>query len=182
MKDKNRVCPASEAKTLEGRVRKLVQDPKKILKKYVKKGMLVLDYGCGPGYFTVSMVEMGARVIAADLQKDMLDLLKNKIKKTPFEKSIKLHKCEKDKMGVKSKVDFILAFYVIHEVPNKKGIFIEMKKILKENGKILLVEPMFHVSKKDFLKTLKIAEALGFRVVEKPRIFFSRGVILENAS
>jgi len=52
MNDKEKhVCPVESAKGLDNFFRKLVQNPKKILKDYVKKGMTVLDVGCGPGFF-----------------------------------------------------------------------------------------------------------------------------------
>ena len=55
--------------------------------------MLVLDIGCGPGLFSFEMAQMGAHVIAADLQQEMLDKLKNKIKGLEIEKNIKIVKC-----------------------------------------------------------------------------------------
>jgi ubiquinone/menaquinone biosynthesis C-methylase UbiE len=77
----------------------LVQDPKKILKDYVKEGMTVLDVGCGPGFFSVEIADMvgaSGKVIAVDLQQGMLDKIKNKIERTGIENIIELHKCEED--------------------------------------------------------------------------------------
>jgi len=52
---KERLCPVKHAGTLDNKIRKMLQDPKKILGPYIKKGISVLDLGCGPGFFTVAM-------------------------------------------------------------------------------------------------------------------------------
>jgi ubiquinone/menaquinone biosynthesis C-methylase UbiE len=82
---KNHVCPVAIARFLDNRVRRWVQDPRKILSPYIKEGMTVLDIGCGPGFFTVDIARLvgkSGRVIAADLQEGMLRRLKEKIRKT----------------------------------------------------------------------------------------------------
>ncbi|KAB3547857.1 MAG: SAM-dependent methyltransferase, partial [ANME-2 cluster archaeon] len=47
------VCPVESAGGLDNRVRRLLQNPQKILGNYVKEGMTALDLGCGPGFFSV---------------------------------------------------------------------------------------------------------------------------------
>jgi ubiquinone/menaquinone biosynthesis C-methylase UbiE len=67
----NRVCPVKRAGSLDNRIRRWIQNPKKILKPYIEEGMTVLDIGCGPGFFSIDMAQMvgkTGRVIAADLQ------------------------------------------------------------------------------------------------------------------
>jgi len=180
MGSKSRVCPVEKAGMLQGKVRKLVHNPKKILSRYVKPGMNVLDFGCGPGMFSIEMADMGARVIAADLQQEMLDKLKENIGGTRFEENIVIRKCDENNINVGELVDFVLAFYVVHEVPDKKNLFSQFKKIMKEGSVLYIVEPSFHVSKNDFEETLAIAEEEGFKIVEKPRVFFSRTAVLKK--
>ena len=185
MFDKNkRVCPVERADGLDNKVRRLLQNPRKILGDYVKEGMTALDLGCGPGFFSVEMARMvgeSGRVVSTDLQEGMLQKLKDKIQGTEIEKRIKLHKCEDDKIGVSENVDFVLAFYMVHEVPDQNKFFEEIKSILKPNGKALIVEPkLFHVSKGEFKETITKAKEIGLEPVEKPRIFLSRAMILEK--
>jgi ubiquinone/menaquinone biosynthesis C-methylase UbiE len=184
MVDKNkRVCPVERAGGLDNKVRGLLQNPRKIFGNYVKEGMTALDLGCGPGFFSVEMARMvgeSGRVVSTDLQEGMLQKLKNKIQGTEIEKRIKLHKCEEDKIGVSENVDFVLAFYMVHEVPDQKKFFEEIKSILRPNGKALIVEPkLFHVSKGAFKETITKAKEIGLEPVERPRIFLSRAMILE---
>lgn len=178
-----RVCPVEGAGGLDNRMRRWFQDPHKILKRYLHKGMTVLDLGCGPGFFSIAAAEMvgvTGKVIAVDLQEGMLSKVRNKIKGTKVEKRIILHKCEESKLGVSSKVDFLLAFYMVHEVPNQEILFKEIHSILKPEGKALIVEPKFHVSNKVFEETKELVTKLGFEIIEQPKIFMSRAVVIKN--
>lgn len=88
--------------------------------------MTVLDVGCGPGFFSIAMAQMvgkSGRVIASDLQEGMLQKVKAKINGTELEERIVLHKCEENKIGLSESVDFVLLFYMVHEVPNKVVFF-----------------------------------------------------------
>ncbi|MDA3917531.1 MAG: class I SAM-dependent methyltransferase, partial [Deltaproteobacteria bacterium] len=136
---KNRVCPVEKAGSLDNRIRRWFQNPQKILRPYIKEGMTVLDIGCGPGFFSIDIARMvgkTGRVIASDLQEGMLQKVRDKIKGTEFEAIIKLHKCEENKIGVSDHVDFVLLFYMVHEVPDKGRFFDEIGAILKPNGQV----------------------------------------------
>ena len=179
----NRVCPVEIAGGLDNRIRRWIQNPQKILDPYIKEGMIVLDIGCGPGFFSIDMAQMvgkSGRVIAADLQEGMLQKLRDKIHGTELEEWVTLHKCEEKKIGVSEDVDFVLLFYMIHEVPNVEGFFSEIETILKPNGQVFMVEPPFHVSKKAFENTIKKANDAGLAVVERPKLFLNKAVILKK--
>jgi ubiquinone/menaquinone biosynthesis C-methylase UbiE len=180
---KNRVCPVERAGSLDNRIRRWLQNPQKILGAYIEEGMTVLDVGCGPGFFSIDMAQMvgeSGRVIAADLQEGMLEKLRDKIKGTELEGRITLHKCEEDKTGVCENVDFVLLFYVVHEVPNKEDFFNEIVNILKPNGQIFIIEPPFHVSKVAFEETVRKAQEAGLTEVERPKVFISMTAILKK--
>lgn len=178
------VCPVERAGALDNKFRRWLQDPQKILAPYVKEEMKVLDIGCGPGFFSVEMAKMvgeTGKVYSADLQEGMLQKIREKVKGTELEKRITLIKSEGDKLTLPEKVDFILAFYMVHEVPDKRGLFKALKNVLKERGEFLLVEPkLFHVSKKEFNITLHIAEEAGFKVNPGPKMSFSHSAVLTH--
>ena len=177
------VCPVERADNLDNRIRRWIQNPQKILGPYIAEGMTVLDIGCGPGFFSIDMAQMvgeSGRVIAADLQEGMLAKLRDKIKGTELEGRITLHKCQENELGVCENVDFILLFYMVHEVPNIDEFFNEIVTILKPNGKILIVEPPFHVSKRAFEKTIRKARNAGLTEVERPKVFLSKTAILKK--
>jgi ubiquinone/menaquinone biosynthesis C-methylase UbiE len=181
MKDKNRVCPVEKADSLDTRWRRFFQNPRKILDPFIKEGMTVMDFGCGPGYFTIDMATMvgnAGHVIAADLQEGMLDKLRNKIQGKEIEKRITLQKCEENKIGLKEKVDFVLAFYVVHEIPDQETFFRELGSILQPGAEVLIVEPPFHVSRSGFSEMIGKAEKSGLNLKEGPKGIFSKTVIL----
>lgn len=178
-----RVCPVERAGSLDNRIRRWLQNPRKILGPYVREGMTVLDVGCGPGFFSVEMARLvgkSGRVIAADLQEGMLEKLRSKIHGTELEQRITLHKCPQGRIGVSDKVDFVLAFYMLHEIPNQQEFLSEIRSILKLDRLFLIVEPPFHVSKKAFEKTIGKARDAGLTPVERPRVFLSKAVILKR--
>ncbi len=126
MKDKNRVCPIEKAGSLDTKWRRIFQNPQRILSPFIKEGMTVMDFGCGPGYFTIDMAQLigkTGRVIAVDLQEGMLEKLKQKIHDTDLEEIIRLHKCEENKIGFTEKIEFVLAFYVFMKFPIRKHSF-----------------------------------------------------------
>jgi len=176
-----RICPVERAGGLDNSFRKLLQNPQKILKTYIREGMTVLDLGCGPGFFSVEIAKMmndSGKVIAADLQEGMLEKVNIKIKGTELEQRISIHKCQEDKIGVTEKVDFVLIFYMIHEVPDQDTLLRELKSILKPDGKIFIIEPNFHVSKKSFEEMINKIKDIGFEIADRPKVFFSRAVLL----
>jgi ubiquinone/menaquinone biosynthesis C-methylase UbiE len=179
------VCPAEFAGSLDNSVRKLVHKPYRILKTYISKGMTVLDLGCGPGFFTIDLAKLvgeTGRIIAADLQQGMLDKVAAKISGTDLEQRIELHKCQEDSIGISSKVDFILAFWMVHEVPDQQRLFEEMKSVLKPGGRIWIIEPKIHVTGRSFQKMIELLIPAGLEILEKPRIWLSRSVLLSARS
>lgn len=180
---KNRVCPVEIADSLDNKFRRLIQNPRKMLKPYIEAGMTILDLGCGPGFFSIDMAKMtgsSGHVIAADLQDGMLRKVEAKIKGTQLEERITLHKCEADKIGVTEEVDFVLLIYMVHEVPDIDELFSEIAAILKPQGQVLLVEPPFHVSKTEFEDTLNKARDAGLKAVKRPKMFLNKAAVLKK--
>ena len=180
-KDKNRVCPVSKAKSLDTFIRRLLQNPKKIFQSYIKAGMTILDYGCGPGYFTRELAKLAGKngkVYAVDLQEEMLNIAKSKISDIELSPRIIFQKCGDNSTDIKTKVDFINAFYVIHEVKDHEKIFKEFYSILNEDGILFMSEPKFHVNKQEFRVITNKAINTGFEEKTNPKIWMSRTSVL----
>ncbi len=152
-----------------------------MLKDLVKPGDIALDVGCGMGYFSLPMAELvgsQGRVIAADLQEQMLAGLRRRAQHSSFGERIRPLLCNPDRIGLTEPLDFALAFWMVHEVRNQEALLKEIHLALKEKGKFLLVEPRIHVSGRDFKRTVELAERLGFKVIARPNVRFSRAVVL----
>ena len=125
------------------------------------------------------LVGSSGRVIAADLQEGMLRLVQKKIEGTELEGRFTLHQCEADRIGLDEEVDFVLAFYMVHEMPDHAAFFQEIATLLKPDGRLLVVEPPLHVSKSAFRQTIEEAEAAGLIVVGRPKVFFGKTALFE---
>ncbi|MFZ5980352.1 MAG: class I SAM-dependent methyltransferase [Candidatus Zixiibacteriota bacterium] len=180
-KNRDRICPVEKAGSLDTRLRRLVQNPRRLLKPYLTEGMTVLDFGCGPGFFSIEIAKMvgrSGRVIAADLQDGMLRIIRDKIIGTELESRIVLHRCEANKIGLAETVDFALLFYVVHEIPDKDRFFEEITSLLNPGGRVLIVEPPFHIDKRKFEITLDTARAAGLAVTARPHLYFNKCALL----
>ena len=177
-----RVCPVELSGSLDNKWRRRLQNPQKILSPFLSPGLKVLDIGCGPGFFSIEIAKMigdKGKLYSVDLQEGMLNLIKKKIAGTELESRIHLIKSDADGFSLPEKVDFILAFYMVHEVPDKENLFKLFKSFLNANGKLLFIEPkLFHVSKKEFELSLQLAKNAGFNISKAPKLAFSHTAVL----
>ena len=177
------VCSHTHSFFLDNIFRRLLQNPEKIVGEYLKEGDLAIDLGCGPGYFSIDMAKMvggSGKVFAVDLQKEMLEKARKKAKVLSLEVRMVFHNCPQDRIGLSEdiKADFILAFYMVHETPDPEKFLSEVKTLLKKQGKFLLVEPAFHVSKKQFQEIARTAEKIGFKPLGSPAKKGGRSLLL----
>ena len=147
------LCPWWLAYFFDNRIRKLFHNPDKMLKSYISKKVVLLDIGCGMGYFSIGMAKLTGnkgKVIAVDIQQKMLEVMKKRALKEGVSDRIAPHLGSENELELKAKVDFALSFWMVHEVPNKKEFPNQVCKRLKGKGKYLIVEPKFHTSEKYF--------------------------------
>jgi len=174
------VCPWWLCYTFDNPLRKIFHDPIKILSIYVHKGDSVMDIGPGMGYFTIPLADLvgnTGRVTAIDIQPKMLSALMKRAQKHGVSAIIKTHLAKPDSIGFNEKADFILAFWMAHEVPDQQRFVSEIHGLMKPAGLFLLVEPRFHVSGKNFARTIETATKQGFVVKEYPEIRMSQSAL-----
>ena len=180
------VCPAEYAGWLSTPLRRLVTDPRRILRGLVHPGDTVVDLGCGPGFFTLPLAEMAGetgRVVAVDLQSAMLERLSTRAVRQGLLGRIDLHECRADTLDLAAEADFVLAFWMVHEVPDSARFLAEVRGLLKQKARFLIVEPRGHVDAAAFARTTERAVETGLRPLSSPpRVAFSRTALLEVAS
>ncbi|KUG20441.1 MAG: class I SAM-dependent methyltransferase [Methanomicrobiaceae archaeon] len=180
------VCPATHARFLDHPLRRLFHPPKRILDRYICRGDAVLDIGPGSGFFTRPMARMvgdEGYVVAADLQDEMLAMLKQRAESEGLLSRIRIHRTSADTLGLTGygPFDFILAFYVIHELPDAGRCFCEIAPLLRPGGRMLIAEPKSRISAGDFERVVATAAAAGLVPVEMPAVFLSRAALMEKA-
>jgi ubiquinone/menaquinone biosynthesis C-methylase UbiE len=179
--DEGDVCSWRFAGLLDNPFRRLLQNPDKILGGLVKPGQTAVDLGCGPGFFSMALARLAGEsghVISVDLQPQMLDMARRRAAQLGLVSRMQFHQCPPDRIGIDQPVDFALAFWMVHEVPDTEAFLREIRSFLKPDARFLLAEPKFHVTTADFQKTVDLACAVGMRPCAEPSIRISRAVLL----
>src|SRR5512146_115103 len=105
-------CPWWFAYTFDNRLRRLLHDPAEILGGLAHAGDTVVDVGCGLGYFTIALADLvgpHGRVIAVDLQSEMLKRARRRAARRGLLERIDFHQCTPERIGLSMRVDFVLA-------------------------------------------------------------------------
>lgn len=117
--------------------------PKKVVGFLALKieGKVVLDFGCGTGKFIPEFAPLAKTYWAVDISENQLAIARKKAK--DFD-NVKFLKNDEDTISLESNsVDIIFASWVICSINNlelRERTITELKRILKENGSIYLVE------------------------------------------
>jgi ubiquinone/menaquinone biosynthesis C-methylase UbiE len=181
-----RVCPWWLGYLLVTPLRRFLHDPEKLLGDYVGEGMTVVEPGPGMGFFTAELarrVGPSGRVVAVDIQPKMLDALRRRLAKRGLLHRVDVRLAQPDSLGLSDlngRVDFVLAFAVVHELPSSASFFAEAFHIMKPGASLLLVEPKGHVSPTDFQVELTEAAHAGFNQTEGPAIWRSHTALLKT--
>jgi len=181
-----RVCPVWIGYLLLSPLRRLRQNPERILRKYLQPGMTALDFGSAMGYFSIPMARLvspGGRVVCLDIQEKMLKVLRKRAARAGVEGTVETHLIPDSGdflAGNHYGFDFALLFAVAHEVPDQESLFKELHRAIKPRGKLLFAEPAGHVSGEDFNRSVELAESAGFGKAEPVDIRSSRSVLLRR--
>lgn len=182
-KEEHHVCPYSRVQHLDNWLRPLIHNPKKLFGSYLKPGMTALDIGCGGGFATVAMAKMvgsTGHVIAADVQEKMLDYVKKRAQAEALDSRIRFVKCQSDGIGLEDDIDFAVALFMLHEVPDQKAFFEEICAHLKPGGRLFIAEPLFHVARNTFEQEVRLGTSFGLIIESRPRVLGGRAVVFRK--
>jgi 2-polyprenyl-3-methyl-5-hydroxy-6-metoxy-1,4-benzoquinol methylase len=181
-----RVCPWWVGYLLASPVRRLFEKPEEVLGPHVERGVTAMDVGCAMGYFSLPMAELvgpGGRVFCVDLQERMIRSLRRRASRAGLSDRIETRVCSASDLGIQDlagKVDFALAYAVVHEVPDAAGLLVQIHEALVPGGRLLIAEPRGHVSEAAFEGTVAAAEKANLAVIDRPAIKRSRTVLMEK--
>ena len=180
------VCPWYLGYVLASPLRRLYQNPEKILSPYLKQGMKVLEAGPGMGFFSLPIARFigeTGRIFCVDLQEKMLQSLRRRAVRANILGRMEMRLCSKSSLQIDDlagSIDFALAFAVVHEVPDQNHLLKEIIHSLKKDGLLLISEPKEHVTKEEIEKTFVFAQSNGMKKVGSPNIRGSHSAVLRK--
>ena len=108
------------------------------LKKYINKNSKVLEVGCGTGVFTEVIKKLSNNIIATDISKNMLLEAK---KRNP---DVEFKEADIENLPFKDQeFDLVIAINSFSYVPKKNKGIKEIQRVLKKNGKFLIIDMNF---------------------------------------
>ncbi len=179
----NRVCPWWLAYSFDNPFRRFLHDPEALLGPFVREGMTVADIGCGLGYFSIAMARMvgeRGRIIAVDVQQEMLSRMLKRAEGAGVASRIRAVRTTGNDIGITEPVDFVLAFWMVHEVPDIPRFFSQVASALKETGRLFIAEPRMHVSEREFREEIEQARSAGLQVSASAHVRISRAALLSK--
>lgn len=131
----------------QSKVSSAFMDPQKIVKSLgVDRDQVVADFGAGAGYFAIPLSKLvlpKGKVYAIDILPSVLEILE---KKADVENITNIEfiraDLEKDHSTdiPDSSIDLALAVNTFFQISNKANLFREAKRILKANGKLVVID------------------------------------------
>lgn len=144
----------------------------------IKPGMTICDMGCGNGFYSLKLAEMvgeEGKILAVDIQQEMLRLLQARAEEQGSDNVVTIRGEVDDPKLPEGEVDLILCVDVYHEFSHPEEMLAAMRKALKPEGRIALLEfrmedpnvpiKLLHkMSKKQILKEFR---ANGFQLTSQ---------------
>ena len=109
----------------------------------VGPGMTVVDLGCGPGFFTIpahQIVGPSGHVIAADIQPEMLDHLRERLHTAEIHDVDVVQTTEGHVPVADHVADLVFAAFVLHEANDPSGFLAECARMAKPHGAVAIIE------------------------------------------
>ena len=136
---------------------------------------VVLDLGCGPGYYSLPFAEnINGTVIAMDIREKMLQITKSRAEKKNLN-NIRYLKGDCSRIDLSdNSVDLICINLVLGEIVNLDESINEIARILKPLGRISIMESIFddHYMNVQEVKELLKKKGFSFELVEKKKTYY----------
>lgn len=135
-----RVSYSSLSFVLNNLFRRWLHPPSRILNSLgMRASDTVLDFGCGTGFFTIPFAKKARRVISIDVQTAALE----KAEKYAAKSKVKVEFFQNDGKSIPlpdSVADLIFLRRVYHELDDKQAVLKELARLLKPNGRLVIIE------------------------------------------
>jgi SAM-dependent methyltransferase len=132
--------PERLAFTLNNRVRRSLEPPDRLISNLgLRANDVVVDFGCGSGFYTIPMAKIVARTIAMDISPRMLARTDSNARKNGVTVELLTTDGTEIKLEDES-VDLIFLNHVFHEVVDRQKVLSEFLRILIRSGRLTVVE------------------------------------------
>ncbi len=169
-------CPFWVQYLLVSPLRRLVESPARLLGPHVEAGMTVIEPGCGFGYFTLPLARMvgdSGRVISLDVEPRVVDRMLKRARKAGLEARIDGRVCKPADLGLAELVgqaDLAVMMHMLHEIEAQQEVLHQVHGLLKPGGRLLVIEPRGHVSRRRFDAEVGRCHAAGFVALPAPHL------------
>jgi ubiquinone/menaquinone biosynthesis C-methylase UbiE len=144
----------------------------------IQPGQVVCDLGCGNGFYTIELARLvgpRGKVVAVDIQSEMLGLLKQRAAEEKFDNIEPVLGTPVDPQLAAGSLDLVLMVDVYHELSHPEAMLRAIRASLRPNGRVALAEfrgeddrvpikPLHKMTKAQINKELT---PNGFRLVEE---------------
>lgn len=158
--------------------RKMMPPEETLLKFNIDDSGTLLDIGCGIGYFTIPAAKIlkNNKVIGIDIMPEIIGIAKEKAKGLG---NLHFRTSEEYNFPVENNViKYVFISNVLHEVEDKSRYFKEIKRVLKEEGYLLIIDwekremkmgpPIHERISRD--KMVELCNEAGFSFIENVEI------------
>lgn len=123
-----------------------------LVKLGINEGQVFADIGCGTGFFTIpaaKLVGTTGKVYALDIAPEMLEAIGQRLKDCGDEEmeqmllseNVILKLSEENRLPLENgSLDVVFLALVLHELEDYRNFFREVKRVLKEDGRAVMVE------------------------------------------
>ena len=158
-------------------LRDLFQNPRRSLEKArVGRGMSVVDYGCGPGSFTIPAAQLvgpEGKVFAVDIHPLAVKSVEEKARRKGLENVRTILVQEYDTGIQDSSIDRVLLIDTIHSIDDPNAPFREIHRMLKPDGLLSMEKGHMPIPDQKKLvensRLFQIVESEGLMILAAPQ-------------